>query len=102
MIVNIAYCIGYCLVRRVLYYSHIASIKSLVYRMDVTKDIIFKLYADFILACMHKQTIALAVNVFQFYYLGETPYANMAQSSIVSQIISDYRLPTPEYASEEM
>ena len=70
--------------------------------LDVTKDIIVRLYADFILACMHKQTIVLAVNVFRFYFSGDTPYANMAQSSIVSQIISGYRLPTPEYASEEM
>ena len=70
--------------------------------MDVTQDIIVRLYAHFILACMHKQTIVLAVNVFQFYFSGETPYTNMAQSSIVSQIISGYRLPTPEYASEEM
>ena len=46
--------------------------------------------------------MVLAVNDFQFYFSGETPYASMAQSSIVSQIISDYRLPTPEYASEEM
>ena len=70
--------------------------------MDVTQDIIVRLYAHFILACMHKQTIVLAVNVVQFYFSGETPYTNMAQSSIVSQIISGYRLPTPEYASEEM
>ena len=33
IIVNIAYCIGYCLVRCVQYYSHIASIKSLVEQM---------------------------------------------------------------------
>ena len=51
---------------------------------------------------MDKYNIVLATNVFQFYSSGETPYANMAQSSIVSQIISGYRLPTPEYASEEM
>lgn len=45
----------------------------------------------------------LAVKIFRFFYFsGGTPYANMAQSSIVSQIVRGYRLPTPEYASEEM
>ena len=100
MIVNIAYCIGNCLVRRVLYYSHIVSIKSLVEWMLQRYHI--QVICRFYISSMHKQTIVLAVNVFGFYYLGETPYANMAQSSIMSQIISGYRLPTPEYASEEM
>ena len=35
-------------------------------------------------------------------FSADMPYRNMAQSSIVSQIISGDRLPTPEYASEEM
>ena len=51
---------------------------------------------------MVNYNIVLATYVFQFYFSGDTPYTNMAQSSIVSQIISGYRLPTPEYASEEV
>ena len=33
---------------------------------------------------MVKYNIVLATNVFQFYFSGDTPYVNMAQSSIVS------------------
>ena len=37
---------------------------------------------------------------FQFNFLGDTSYTNMAKSSIVSHIISSYWLPTLEYSEE--
>ena len=61
-------------------------------------------YTNIIIEYMHNYAIYCVPepSLTHSYLSGDLPYRNIPLSSIVAQIVAGYRLPTPEYASEDM